>query len=148
MAARGYGSALRAGVAAARGEYGDAAALLQEFTARVPRHIAAMNKLIEVSVDGGLEAPMFEAQASLADAYLQTGQGTEARAVAEDLVAREPVGIALAVDALVVGEHGRRDLAQALDAQQQARAVGGVALQQPPLLRVQRAPSPPAPHPG
>jgi tetratricopeptide (TPR) repeat protein len=33
---------------------------------------------------------MFEAQAQLADAYLSTGQGAEARAIAEDLVAREP----------------------------------------------------------
>ena len=50
-----------------------------------------------------------------------------------------PSGIAAAVDALVVGEHGGRDLAHALDAQQQPRAVGGMALDQPPLGRVQLA---------
>jgi tetratricopeptide (TPR) repeat protein len=33
---------------------------------------------------------MYEAQAQLADAYLATSQGAEARVIAEDLVAREP----------------------------------------------------------
>jgi hypothetical protein len=44
----------------------------------------------------------------------------------------------LAVDALVVGEHRGGDLAEARHAQQQARPVGGVALEQVPLLRLQR----------
>jgi hypothetical protein len=47
-------------------------------------------KLVEICVDGGLEATMYEAQAQLADAYLEAGQGAEARVIAEDLVAREP----------------------------------------------------------
>ena len=76
--------------ASARRDYGDAAALLQEFVARVPRQIPALLKLVEVSVDGGLEETMYETQAELADAYLATGQPTEARVIAEDLVAREP----------------------------------------------------------
>jgi tetratricopeptide (TPR) repeat protein len=76
--------------AAARREFGDAAALLQEFVARVPRQIPALLKLVEICVDGGLEATMNETQAELADAYLATGQPTEARVIAEDLVAREP----------------------------------------------------------
>ncbi len=75
---------------AARGNFGDAAALLHEFAARVPNHIAALLKLVEVCVDGGLEATMYEAQAQLADAYLGVGQAAEARVIAEDLVAREP----------------------------------------------------------
>ena len=41
-------------------------------------------------MDGGLESTMYDAQAQLADAYLAAGQGAEARAIAEDLVAREP----------------------------------------------------------
>ena len=41
-------------------------------------------------MDGGLEATMYEAQAQLADAYLEDGQAAEARVIAEDLVAREP----------------------------------------------------------
>lgn len=76
--------------AAAAGDYGDAAALLHEFANRIPNHVPALLKLIEICVDGGLEATMHEAQAQLADAYLSVGQATEARVIAEDLVAREP----------------------------------------------------------
>ena len=74
----------------AAGNHGDAAALLQEFAARIPNHIPALLKLVEVCVDGGLEAAMHEAQAHLTDAYLGAGQAAEARVIAEDLVAREP----------------------------------------------------------
>jgi tetratricopeptide (TPR) repeat protein len=76
--------------AAQAGEYADAAGLLQEFAARVPKQIAALHKLVEICVDGRLEATMYEAQAHLADAYLAAGQASEARVIAEDLVAREP----------------------------------------------------------
>ena len=72
------------------GNFMDAAAMLQEFVTRVPGQIAALLKLVEIAVDGGLEAIMYEAQAHLADAYLERGQGSEARVIAEDLVAREP----------------------------------------------------------
>jgi len=71
-------------------EFDDAAAVMQEFTTRVPRHVPALLKLIDVSVDGGLQTAMHEAQVQLADAYLESGQALEARVVAEDLVAREP----------------------------------------------------------
>lgn len=71
-------------------EFDDAAAVLQEFVMRQPGHIASLLKLVEVSVDGGLETTMYEAQAQLADAYLAAGHGAEARVIAEDLVAREP----------------------------------------------------------
>jgi len=71
-------------------DFSDAAAILQEFIARVPNHIPALMKLIEASVDGGLESTMNEAQGQLADAYLIAGQAALARVIAEDLVAREP----------------------------------------------------------
>jgi tetratricopeptide (TPR) repeat protein len=74
----------------AAGNFMDAAAILQEFVTRVPGQIVALLKLVEIAVDGGLEAIMYEAQAHLADAYLERGQGSEARVIAEDLVAREP----------------------------------------------------------
>ena len=45
----------------------------------------------------------------------------------------------MAVDPLVVGEHRVGDLAEPLHAQQQPRAVGGMALDQPPLGGVQLA---------
>ena len=47
-------------------------------------------RLVEICVDGGLEATMYEAQAALADAYLEAGRAMEARIISEDLVAREP----------------------------------------------------------
>ena len=47
-------------------------------------------RLVEICVDGGLEATMYSAQAHLADAYIAMGQCREARFIAEDLVAREP----------------------------------------------------------
>jgi tetratricopeptide (TPR) repeat protein len=72
------------------GNYMDAAALLQEFTTRVSGQIGPLLKLVEICVDGGLEATMYETQAQLADAYLERNQGAEARVIAEDLVAREP----------------------------------------------------------
>jgi tetratricopeptide (TPR) repeat protein len=74
----------------AAGNFMDAAAILQEFVTRVSGQIGALLKLVEIAVDGGLEAIMYEAQAHLADAYLERGQGSEARVIAEDLVAREP----------------------------------------------------------
>jgi tetratricopeptide (TPR) repeat protein len=67
-----------------------AAAVLQEFVTRVPNHIPALMRLVEICVDGGLESTMYSAQAQLADAYIESGQATEARFIAEDLVAREP----------------------------------------------------------
>lgn len=70
--------------------YTEAAEMLRQFGVRVPDHIPSLMKLIEVCVDGGLEPDMCAAQAQLADAYLNAGQATEARFVAEDLVAREP----------------------------------------------------------
>ena len=68
----------------------EAAAALQAFGRRSPGQIPALLKLVEVCVDGGLESAMYEAQERLTDAYLAASQGPEARAIAEDLVAREP----------------------------------------------------------
>ena len=76
--------------AIASDEWASAAAALNEFVNRVPNHIPALMRLVEICVDGGLEATMHSAQAQLADAYLAAGAGAEARVIAEDLVAREP----------------------------------------------------------
>ncbi len=81
---------LAARAAIAGDEWGSAAAALNEFVSRFPNHIPALMRLVEVCVDGGLEATMYSAQAQLADAYLTAGAGVEARVIAEDLVAREP----------------------------------------------------------
>jgi tetratricopeptide (TPR) repeat protein len=67
-----------------------AASALHDYVTRVPGHIPALMKLVEVCVDGGLDTTMYAAQAQLADAYLKDGKAGEARVIAEDLVAREP----------------------------------------------------------
>ncbi len=79
-----------ADAALAEGDYAAAAVSLHEFTIRVPTHLVALMRLVEICVDGELEATMYEAQAQLADAYLSAGRGLEARIISEDLVAREP----------------------------------------------------------
>jgi tetratricopeptide (TPR) repeat protein len=81
---------IAADAAVAQADFPSAAAALQEFVTRVPNHIAALMRLVEICVDGGLEATMYSAQAQLADAYIAAGSATEARFIAEDLVAREP----------------------------------------------------------
>lgn len=79
-----------ADAALSEGDYAAAAVSLHEFTIRVPTHLVALMRLVEICVDGDLEATMYEAQAQLADAYLSVGRGLEARIISEDLVAREP----------------------------------------------------------
>ena len=81
---------LAADTAVAHQDWPSAAAALQEFVTRVPNHVPALMRLVEICVDGGLEATMYSAQAQLADAYIAAGQGAEARFITEDLVAREP----------------------------------------------------------
>ena len=71
-------------------DWGGAASAIHEFVTRVPNHIPALVRLLDICVDGGLESTMHIAQAQLVDAYLEVGQGAEARVIAEDLVAREP----------------------------------------------------------
>jgi tetratricopeptide (TPR) repeat protein len=71
-------------------DFHEAASTLQEFVRRVPGHIGGLLRLVEVCVDGGFESAMYEAQVLLTDAYLEAGQASEARVIAEDLVAREP----------------------------------------------------------
>jgi tetratricopeptide (TPR) repeat protein len=81
---------LSADTAIAQDDWPGAAAALQEFVTRVPSHVPALMRLVEICVDGGLDATMYSAQAQLADAYIASGQANEARFIAEDLVAREP----------------------------------------------------------
>jgi tetratricopeptide (TPR) repeat protein len=71
-------------------DFQTAAALLQEYVARSTQQVPALLKLVEVCVDGGLKSMMYETQGQLCDAYLLAGKASEARVIAEDLVAREP----------------------------------------------------------
>ena len=79
-----------ADAALAASDYAAAAVALHEFTTRVPSHLIALMRLVEICVDGGLESRMYEAQAQLAEAYLASSRALEARIISEDLVAREP----------------------------------------------------------
>jgi tetratricopeptide (TPR) repeat protein len=81
---------LAAETAVAQSDWPAAAAAFQELVTRVPNHIPALMRLVEICVDGRLEATMYSAQAQLADAYIAAGSAAEARFIAEDLVAREP----------------------------------------------------------
>ena len=81
---------LAAEAALANNDWTAAAATLQEYVTRVPTFIPAVIRLVEVCVDGGIESMMYNAQAQLADAYIEAGSVAEARFIAEDLVAREP----------------------------------------------------------
>jgi tetratricopeptide (TPR) repeat protein len=74
----------------AAGDFGAAAAALQQVSAAAPSNVTILLKLVEICVDGGLEEATFDAQAQLADAYLTKGSAMEARVIAEDLVARQP----------------------------------------------------------
>lgn len=67
-----------------------AAAALKAFTDQVPAHAAALMKLVEVCVDGNFDDLLTTTQERLADAYLASGRTSEARVIAEDLVARHP----------------------------------------------------------
>jgi tetratricopeptide (TPR) repeat protein len=75
---------------AARQEFSEAADLLRTFARQSPPSVDLLLRLVELCVDGGLEAEALEAQALLADAYLATGRADEARIIAEDLLARDP----------------------------------------------------------
>lgn len=72
------------------GDLAGATAALQEFVGRAPDYLPALLRLVEISVDSGLDANMYSAQAQLADAYLKAGLAGEALFIAEDLMAREP----------------------------------------------------------
>ena len=74
--------------AAASGDFGKAARRLQGFLEKAPRHLAALLRLVEVCVDGDLEAALTAAQQELAEAYLEAGEPEKARVIAEDLLLR------------------------------------------------------------
>ena len=76
--------------ATAAEDWDAAASLLQEFVTRVPDHVGALIRLVEIAVDGSLDELMVAAQVQLADAHLAAGHAAEASIIAEDLVVRDP----------------------------------------------------------
>jgi tetratricopeptide (TPR) repeat protein len=74
-----------------REEWPRASEALTRVIERSPGHVPALMRLVEVCVDGGLGAAALErARGRLADAYLASGRGLEARLLAEDLVCSAP----------------------------------------------------------
>ncbi|MGE0393442.1 MAG: tetratricopeptide repeat protein [Vicinamibacterales bacterium] len=63
---------------------------LREFLVRVPGDAVALQHLVGVAAEAGAGAVAIEAQAALVDALVHLGRLDDARAVAEDLVARLP----------------------------------------------------------
>jgi tetratricopeptide (TPR) repeat protein len=76
--------------AAVSGDFGKAARRLQAFLEKAPRHLSALLRLVEVCVDGDLDAALTAAQQELAEAYLEAGEAEKARVIAEDLLLRSP----------------------------------------------------------
>jgi tetratricopeptide (TPR) repeat protein len=74
--------------ASASHDYRKAARRLQGFLDRAPRHVPALLRLVEVCVDGDLDATLTTAQEELAEAYLATNEADKARVIAEDLLLR------------------------------------------------------------
>jgi tetratricopeptide (TPR) repeat protein len=76
--------------AAASGDFGKAARRLQAFLEKTPRHLPALLRLVEICVDGDLDAALTSAQQELSEAYLEAGEAEKARVIAEDLLLRNP----------------------------------------------------------
>jgi tetratricopeptide (TPR) repeat protein len=143
-----------ADMALAENDFAAAAVALQEFTTRVRSHLVALMRLVEICVDGSLEATMYEAQAALADAYLDAGRALEARIISEDLVAREPwnkVNIDRFRRALVMLGESNPDaiISERLSGESPFLATSkmdlneGVSFDTPPPAPVQPPPAPP-----
>jgi tetratricopeptide (TPR) repeat protein len=71
------------------GQWDEAVSALQSFTSRTP-YIPALLKFVEIGIDAGRDEAVREAQARLADAYIDAGRAADARVIAEDLVACDP----------------------------------------------------------
>jgi len=71
-----------------RGDFAAAADAYERLLGRDPANLTALMCLVELCIEGALEARLLDAQARLVDAYLEHGQALEARAVAEDLATR------------------------------------------------------------
>lgn len=79
-----------ADAAAAQHDYRAAVAIVEDFLAGRPHHIAALEKLIDLGVDGGLGIQLVVAQVRLADACLRAERYAQAYYTALDLIARYP----------------------------------------------------------
>lgn len=71
-------------------EFRQATDLVTHFLVVSPTHLSALLRLVELCVDGDFDDELTDAQARLADVYLQVGQSLQAKVIAEDLLSRDP----------------------------------------------------------
>ncbi len=74
----------------ARGDTFGAIAAYRRFAEGFPTHLPALLRLVDISVESGLQQETTDAQARLAEAHLAAGRPAEARVIAEDLLGRHP----------------------------------------------------------
>ncbi len=79
-----------ADVALARQDFAQATAIVERFLARHPGHVRALEKLIDIGVDGGLDSDLPWVQVRLAEACLDAERFQQAQNIALDLICREP----------------------------------------------------------
>jgi tetratricopeptide (TPR) repeat protein len=79
-----------ADAAAQRHDFSAATAVIERFLATRPHHTRALEKLIEIGVDGRRDSDLPWAQARLAEACLEVGRYQQAQDIAIDLIFREP----------------------------------------------------------
>jgi tetratricopeptide (TPR) repeat protein len=70
-------------------DWGAAAGALEEYLSAAPGFVPALNRLVEIAMDGEMDGRLLSAQSALCDAHLEAGQADQARVIAEDLAARE-----------------------------------------------------------
>ncbi|HSL20994.1 MAG TPA: hypothetical protein VK886_05620 [Vicinamibacterales bacterium] len=75
---------------AARRNFAGAVGRIERFLTSQPLHIDALEKLIDVGVDGRLDETLITAQSRLASACFEAGRVEQARNIAVDLTEREP----------------------------------------------------------
>ena len=74
----------------ARGDTFGGIAVYRRFAEAFPTYLPALLRLVDITVDAGLEQETADAQARLAEGHLALGQPADARVIAEDLLTRYP----------------------------------------------------------
>ncbi len=96
----------------ARRNFTGAVSAIERFLASQPQHIEALEKLIDVGVEGRLDRALISAQARLAGACYDCGRTEQAYNIAVDLTEREPA--AAAHRELLARVSGARDVSKAV----------------------------------
>ena len=74
-----------------RGDHRAAAAIVERFLSDRPDHVLALERLVDISVEGQFDRELVAAQRRLADACVKSGHYRQAFDIAVDLCEREPL---------------------------------------------------------